>query len=146
MKETAKKILEKLEVLDRRIIFVFIFLSIALPLLLPVNMEFSVTPPVKSFYDAIESLPPGSKVLVSCDYDPGSMPELFPMNIAAFYHLLSVGIIKVRSIILEGFVFEQIISNLRFCQVLNERIQRQPDMVSKNKLALVNAPELTIST
>jgi len=44
---------------------------------------------VKSFYDAIESLPPGSKVLVSCDYDPGSMPELYPMNVAAFYHLLS---------------------------------------------------------
>ena len=44
---------------------------------------------MKSFYDAIESLPPGSKVLVSCDYDPGSMPELYPMNVAAFYHLLS---------------------------------------------------------
>ena len=84
-----KKILEKLETLDRRIIFIFIFLSIALPLLLPVNMDFSVTPPVRSFYDAIESIPPGSKVLVSCDYDPGSMPELFPMNVAAFYHLLS---------------------------------------------------------
>ncbi len=89
MKEIIKKILVKLEALDRRIIFVFIFLSIAIPLLFPIYMYFSVTPPVKSFYDAIESLPPGSKVLVSCDYDPGSMPELFPMNVAAFYHLLS---------------------------------------------------------
>jgi hypothetical protein len=84
-----KKILEKLERLDRRIIFTFIFLSIAIPLLLPVNLDFSVTPPVQSFYDAIEELPPGSKVLVSCDYDPGSMPELFPMNVAVFHHLLS---------------------------------------------------------
>jgi hypothetical protein len=84
-----KKILEKLESLDRRIIFIFIFFSIVFPLLLPVNMDFSVTPPVKSFYDAIESLPPGSKVLVSCDYDPGSMPELYPMNVAVFYHLFS---------------------------------------------------------
>ncbi len=84
-----KKILEELERLDRRIIFIFIFLSIAIPLLLPVNLDFSVTPPVQSFYDAIEELPPGSKVLVSCDYDPGSMPELFPMNVAIFHHLLS---------------------------------------------------------
>jgi hypothetical protein len=84
-----KKILEELERLDRRIIFIFIFLSIAIPLLLPVNLDFSVTQPVQSFYDAIEELPPGSKVLVSCDYDPGSMPELFPMNVAVFHHLLS---------------------------------------------------------
>ncbi len=81
--------MEKLERLDRRVIFVFIAISVALPLLFPVYLDFSVTPPVQSFYDAIEKLPPGSKVLVSCDYDPGSMPELFPMNVAVFYHLLS---------------------------------------------------------
>jgi hypothetical protein len=87
----VREILEKLERLDRRIIFIFIFLSIAIPLLLPVNLDFSVTAPVQGFYDAIENLPPGSKVLVSCDYDPGSMPELFPMNVAVFYHLFSRG-------------------------------------------------------
>ena len=86
-----KKILEKLERLDRRIIFIFIFLAIIVPLLLPMNLDFSVTAPVQSFYDAIEDLPPESKVLVSCDYDPGSMPELFPMNLAVFHHLLSRG-------------------------------------------------------
>jgi hypothetical protein len=86
-----RKMLEKLERLDRRIIFIFIGFSVAVPLLFPVYMDFSVTPPVKSLYDAIEELPPGSKVLVSCDYDPGSMPELYPMNVAVFYHLLSRG-------------------------------------------------------
>lgn len=84
-----KKILEKLDTLDRRIIFIFIALSIAVPLFFPVNLDFSITQPVQSFYDAIENLPPGSKVLVSCDYDPGSMPELYPMNVAVFYHLMS---------------------------------------------------------
>jgi len=42
---------------------------------------------VEGFYEAIEKLPPGSKVLVSCDYDPGSMPELWPMNLAAMRQL-----------------------------------------------------------
>jgi hypothetical protein len=88
---TVKKILEKLEGLDRRIIFIFIGLSIAIPLLFPVYTDFSVTAPVEGFYNAIEELPPGSKVLVSCDYDPGSMPELFPMNVAVFHHLFSRG-------------------------------------------------------
>jgi len=73
------------------VIFIFIALSIALPLLFPVYSDFSVTAPVEGFYEAIEKLPPGSKVLVSCDYDPGSMPELFPMNVAVFYHLFSRG-------------------------------------------------------
>ena len=82
-----KKILEKLERLDRRVIFIFIALSIALPLLFPVYSDFSVTAPVEGFYEAIEKLPPGSKVLVSCDYDPGSMPELWPMNLAAMRQL-----------------------------------------------------------
>jgi hypothetical protein len=85
----VKKILEKLDTLDRRIIFIFIGLAIAIPLFFPVNLDFSITQPVQSFYDAIENLPTGSKVLVSCDYDPGSMPELYPMNVAVFYHLMS---------------------------------------------------------
>jgi hypothetical protein len=87
----VRKLLEKLERLDRRIIFIFIGLSVALPLIFPVYTDFSVTAPVEGFYNAIEELPPGSKVLVSCDYDPGSMPELYPMNVAVFYHLLSRG-------------------------------------------------------
>jgi hypothetical protein len=37
-------------------------------------------------YDTIEELPAGSKVLVSFDYDPGSMPELQPMAEAFFRH------------------------------------------------------------
>lgn len=86
-----RKLLEKLERLDRRIIFIFIGLSVAIPLIFPVYTDFSVTAPVEGFYNAIEDLPPGSKVLVSCDYDPGSMPELYPMNVAVFYHLLSRG-------------------------------------------------------
>jgi hypothetical protein len=74
---------EKLQTLDRRIIFIFVGVALVLPLFFPLNIKFSVTAPVKSFYDAIESLPPGSKVLLSADYDPGSMPELWPMHLAA---------------------------------------------------------------
>ena len=81
-----KSFWEKLLSIDRRIIFIFIAAAIALPLFFRVSMRMQVTPVVKKVYDAIESLPAGSKVLVSFDYDPGSMPELQPMAEAFFMH------------------------------------------------------------
>ena len=82
-----KEFFEKLEKLDRRVIFIFVATALILPLFLPLNIKFSTTPPVQSFYDAIEFLTPGSKVLLSVDYDPGSMPELWPMHLAAVRQL-----------------------------------------------------------
>ncbi len=79
--------LEFFKSLDRRIIFIFIFFSVALPLIFSVGLPISTTKPVRDVYEHIEKLPPQSKILVSCDYDPGSMPELYPMNVAVFKHL-----------------------------------------------------------
>lgn len=87
MKDKIVKILEYLDKLDRRIIFIFIAAAVAFPLLFPLNIDFSVTPPVRGFYDTIQSVPEGSKVLLSCDYDPGSLPELWPMHVAAVRQL-----------------------------------------------------------
>jgi len=92
-----KKFFEKLEKLDRRIIFIFVAIALILPLFIPLNIKFSVTQPVQSFYDTIESLPPGSKILLSADYDPGSMPELWPMHLAAVRQLCKKNI-KIISI------------------------------------------------
>lgn len=79
--------LEFFKTLDRRIIFVVIFIAVILPLIKTIGLPISPSPPVEAVYNHIEALPPGSKVLVSCDYDPGSMPELYPMNVAVFKHL-----------------------------------------------------------
>ena len=62
--------------LDRRIIFVLIFLATALPLLRPVNLPISVSPRVRAAYDTIDKLPAGSYVLMSLDYEPDIMAEL----------------------------------------------------------------------
>jgi hypothetical protein len=81
-----KSFWEKLLSIDRRIIFVVIALAVAVPLFFKVSLHIPVTPVVRGVYDAIESLPAGSKVLVSFDYDPSSMPELQPMAEAFFRH------------------------------------------------------------
>jgi len=72
--------------IDRRLIFVLVGLGTALPLLWPVNLPITVTPRVEAAYQTIESLPPGSTVFISMDYEPDTMAELQPMSIAVLRH------------------------------------------------------------
>ena len=73
--------------LDRRIIFMLVSIAMVLPLIHPFAFPgLSVTAPVKAIYDKIESLPPGSNLLVSFDFDPSSKPELEPQARAVLHH------------------------------------------------------------
>jgi len=78
----ARKVLS----IDRRIIFLLVAVGVVLPLLRPLNLPITVTPRVQAAYDAIDALPPGSKVLLSMDYEPDIMAELFPMSVAVLRH------------------------------------------------------------
>lgn len=78
--------IEKLLKIDRRIIFVFVALAVTIPLLFRVKMPVPPTRHVKSMYDKIDSLPKGSHVLISFDYDPSSKEELQPMALAVLHH------------------------------------------------------------
>ena len=77
-----------LEKLDRRWIFLAVGLLVLMPLLFPLALPLYVTAPVADFVRAVDSIPDGSKVLMSCDYDPGSIPEMVPMTRTALRHLL----------------------------------------------------------
>jgi hypothetical protein len=74
--------------LDRRWIFLLMALCILTPLIVPVGLPFRPDPAVVNLYQAIEDLDEGDVVLVSCDYDPGSKPELQPFTEALMRHLL----------------------------------------------------------
>ncbi len=89
MKGEGKNILLRLSRLDRRIIFLIVLICVIVPLLAGARMKMSVTPPVRGLYDAIDRLPEGSYVWLAADYDPGSMPELYPMNVAILKHLFT---------------------------------------------------------
>lgn len=80
--------LEKISNLDRRVVFVFIALAVAIPLICTPKLPMSFTPAVTKIFNKVESLQPGDVVLISGDYDPGSMPELYPMNVALARHLM----------------------------------------------------------
>lgn len=82
-----RKFLGWLDTLDRRWIFLAIALSVIIPLIRKSVFPEKASPLVQSVFDYIEELPADSKVLLSCDYDPGSAPELQPMATAVARHL-----------------------------------------------------------
>ncbi|MBS1272368.1 MAG: hypothetical protein MAGBODY4_01512 [Candidatus Marinimicrobia bacterium] len=78
--------LEKIERMDRRIVFLAIAITIILPLIWPLGLPIGVSPQVDDFHEAIESIPDGSVVLFPNDYDPASKAELYPMTVAILHH------------------------------------------------------------
>ena len=78
--------LEKLKNLDRRFVFVFILLSVIIPLLFPLNLKMNTTKPVEDIYNYIESLPADSVIMVSFDYSPSTKIELDPAAEAIIRH------------------------------------------------------------
>jgi len=80
-------IFELLTKIPRQIIFLVIGIAIAIPLIVPIGMPVNIMPKSKSLFQAIDTLGPHSKpVLVSCDFDPQSMPELYPMLVSILRH------------------------------------------------------------
>ncbi len=67
------------KLVERRIVFLYVGIAIALPLMMVLPQKIIVSDIVRNVYHELEELQPGSKVLVSFDYDPASAPELQPM-------------------------------------------------------------------
>jgi hypothetical protein len=82
-------ILDNLQNLDRRIIFLFIGLAVIVPLIFNLTFPEHPTPIVTAIFDFVESLPEGSVVLMPFDYDPSTAPELDPMATALMRHCLT---------------------------------------------------------
>ena len=112
------KIFEKLLAIDRRIIFVFVALAVAVPLFFTVNLKIDTTTAVKRVYELVENLPEGSKVLIAFDYDPGSMPELQPMAESFIRHCIKK---KLKMIIMGLWPQGPIQANLALEKILSEK-------------------------
>ena len=86
--------MERLLNIDRRIVYLFIFLGVCVPLLIDFELPIRATPNVRAVHDTIENLAgkEGATVLISFDYGPTSQPELQPMAVAILRHCFSRGI------------------------------------------------------
>lgn len=88
----SEKVFKLLSTLDRRWIFLLMFLAVAIPILFQLTFPEKPTGLAKAVFDEIESLQPGDKVLMAWDYDPASEGETGPMATAFTYHCARKGL------------------------------------------------------
>jgi hypothetical protein len=88
MAEQKQTFLDRMMGIDRRVIFVLIFIALSIPMFIHIEMEIPTSPEVEMLVDTMRKLPDGAKVLVSLDYDPSSEPELQPMAETFFQYAL----------------------------------------------------------
>jgi len=77
--------------IDRRILFLLVFVGVMIPLLIPMGFRMETTENVRMVYDLVEQTAQGygpKKIIVSFDYDPSTKPELHPMARAIICHAL----------------------------------------------------------
>ena len=87
MNEGMQSFLERMQAIDRRWIFLFIALAVIIPFAFEFGVKTPATPEVKAIYDQIEGMEDNSRVLVAFDFDPPSEPELLPMATSYVRHL-----------------------------------------------------------
>jgi hypothetical protein len=80
---------QRISTIDRRLLFVLVFLSVAIPLIFNFKLPNKITKEVKATFDFIEALPAGSVLLFSFDHDTATIPEMTPMAKALLHHVFS---------------------------------------------------------
>jgi hypothetical protein len=83
---------QRLLLVDRRVIFLLVFLGALIPILTPIGLAVRVSPPVQSIFDKIESLKAGDAIMLSFDYGPSDGPELDPMANSILRHCHKKGV------------------------------------------------------
>lgn len=80
------KMIDLLSGIDRRVIYLLLFVVVTLPLIFPSARSVRVMPPVEKLYQAIDNVPEDKALIIDFDYDPQTLPELEPMGFAVLRH------------------------------------------------------------
>ncbi len=72
--------------IDRKIIFIILAIVIIVPLLKPFGLISRASSRAEAVFNAVDAIPPGKPLMISIDFDPSSMPELYPMLTAILRH------------------------------------------------------------
>ncbi|HHW17749.1 MAG TPA: hypothetical protein GXX30_02455 [Firmicutes bacterium] len=114
------EVLERIKSINPRIIYVLILVVIAIPLIKPFGLPMMVMQPSKDFYNVVESLKPGARVMISWDYGAGSDVELDPIAKSLLIHLVKKGAkIYATSSIPDGPMFAE--RSLKVLESLNQQ-------------------------
>ncbi len=83
---------ERMMSIDRRIIFLFVALAVAIPLLRPLGFPVQVSEEVRSFHKEMAALEEGDIIMLTFDYEGDVMAELDPMAIAVLKDVFPRGV------------------------------------------------------
>jgi hypothetical protein len=83
------KFFQALGKIDRKIIFIVLAIVIIIPLLKPFGLISRASSRAEAIFNAVDAIPPGKPLMISIDFDPGSMPELYPMLTAILRHAMA---------------------------------------------------------
>src|SRR2546426_12105260 len=79
---------ERVSRIDRRLIYALLFLATLLRLVFRLRLPLYVTEDARSLYQVVEGLPAGKIVILTCNWDAGTLAENRPQNVALARHLL----------------------------------------------------------
>jgi len=82
-------LVEFLDRMDRRYIFLLLIILSFIPVLMPLGLPVPIESATQESYDALESISTGDIVCVTFDYAGGSAAELYPQNLVILRHALT---------------------------------------------------------
>jgi len=88
---TEKKqpgILDRIENIDRKVIYFIVTLAVILPLINPIGLPLNIAEESVNYKNAIDDIPDGSNVLCKIDMEAGLSGELGPAGVATINQLL----------------------------------------------------------
>ncbi|MFA4985755.1 MAG: hypothetical protein WC712_04140 [Candidatus Brocadiia bacterium] len=85
-------VLQKLLTINPRYVYLVVAVAVIFPMVWDLRLPTVTSPPVEMLYKEIESLPPQSRIILSMDYDPSTVPELHPMSAALLRQCFAKGI------------------------------------------------------
>lgn len=71
------------------LIYIMILLAVGGPMLFPMGLPLQVSKEAKGVYDAIQSLPEKSVIVLDVTFEPGNEAELWPCTVALMQHAFS---------------------------------------------------------
>ena len=88
MKMGESSIWDRLQTIDRRVIYVLVVLSVGIPLLNPLGLPLDVSSETRTAYDKVnEYIQPGSVVVIAYEFIAGNWAEMGPISVAMTQHV-----------------------------------------------------------
>lgn len=80
----------KLQAIDRRWIYLVVWVVVMAPLIFPFKIRPVAMPPVQNLFTYIDTLPENKALIISVDYTPDTQAELQPMLVALLRHAFAI--------------------------------------------------------